>query len=94
MGGRNKDRERLTKKEKKALKNGLINKNQGNAFGKVVSSSANTSVGLDARYGEQDYAPRRTRLDTRRPSKSNASILHAILFCVLVAIIVSWALGY
>ena len=38
---------------------------------------------------------RRTALDTRRPAKSNeSSILHAVLFVVLVVIIVSWALGY
>ena len=37
---------------------------------------------------------RRTALDTRRPAKSDSSILHAILFCVLAAIVISWALGY
>jgi len=38
---------------------------------------------------------RRTKLDTRRPAKTNsASILHAVLFCVLVVIVASWALGY
>ena len=36
----------------------------------------------------------RTKLTTRRPAKSDSSILHAILFCVLVVIVVSWALGY
>ena len=36
----------------------------------------------------------RTKLTTRRPAKSDSSILHAILFCVLVAIIISWVLGY
>ena len=38
---------------------------------------------------------RRTKLDTRRPAKSNeSSILHAVLFCVLVVIVGAWALGY
>ncbi len=37
---------------------------------------------------------RRTALDSRRPAKSDSSILHAILFCVLAAIVISWALGY
>ena len=34
-------------------------------------------------------------VDTRRPAKSNeSSILHAVLFCVLVVIVGAWALGY
>ena len=34
-------------------------------------------------------------VDTRRPAKSKeSSILHAILFVVLLVIVVSWALGY
>ena len=38
---------------------------------------------------------RRTALDSRRPAKSNeSSILHAVLFCVLVVIVGAWALGY
>ena len=37
----------------------------------------------------------RHAVDTRRPAKSNeSSIVHAVLFCVLVMIVASWALGY
>ena len=90
MGRQNKSKERLTKAEKTALKNGLIGRDQGKALGNFSES--------DSYVGRRglDYAPCRTGLDTRRPAKSRSteSIVHAILFCVLVAIIVSWALGY
>ena len=51
--------------------------------------------------GRQRVAPeyfknaRHAVVDTRRPAKSNeSSILHAVLFCVLLVIVISWALGY
>ena len=86
MGGRNKDSRRLTKKEKIAQENGLIVIKQG------ITSGNLTRTGRP----EQNYGPRRTGLDTGSSarSRSTESIVHATLFCVLVAIIVSWALGY
>ena len=92
--GRNKNRERLSKSEKKAPKNGLIGKRQGAVDSFSENGSALAGVGMYCGRGTLDTVSRRTVLDMRRPSKSNASILHAILFCVLVVIIVSWALGY
>ena len=85
---RSKNRERLSKAEKTAQKNGLIGVNN-TATGKYTANWGEFSE-------EVDYGPRRTGLDTRRPAKSGStgSIVHAILFCVLVVIIVSWALGY
>ncbi len=37
---------------------------------------------------------RRAVVDTRRSAESDSSIIHAVLFCVLAAIVISWALGY
>ena len=45
-----------------------------------------------ARVGPQKIKNARRAVDTRRSADS--SITHAILFCVLLAIVVSWALGY
>jgi len=95
MGGRNKHKERLTKAQKKALKNGQLHLEQEGATTFSESGAFDSHHwrgGLDS----EEVHVRRTGLDTRRPAKSGSteSIVHATLFCVLVAIIVSWALGY
>ena len=84
---RNKCVEPLTKKERKNLKNGVRLGSRG---------GPTTGIGhYDYSAAEMWSTKRRTKLDTRRPAKTNsASIVHAVLFCVLAVIVASWALGY
>ena len=37
---------------------------------------------------------RRAVVDTRRSAESDSSIIHAVGFVILAAIVISWALGY
>ena len=67
-----------------------------NRTGRLQSVGAYYSTGSASPYTHTVgiASKSRTALDTR-PAKSNeSSILHAILFCVLAAIVISWALGY
>ena len=83
----------LTKAERKRVKTG-----QAHGVAGILGGGATPD--RDRRQTNEPVAwnatKRRTPLDSRRPAKSNSSesTLHAILFCVLVGIIVSWALGY
>jgi hypothetical protein len=64
---------------------------------KIISIDVDQSIGSAAPYTHTVgiASTRRTALDSRRPAKSNeSSTLHAVLFVVLVAIVISWALGY
>ena len=80
---------KLNKKNKSI---GLIN-NTGNIQAVDLSYiSAERNVEITNPMGIA--STRRTALDTRRPAKSDSSILHAFLFVVLLVIVVSWALGY
>ena len=90
----NRSRDRGEKKLNKKNKSiGLIN-NTGNIQAVDLSyTSAERNVEITNPMGIA--STRRTALDTRRPAKSNeSSILHAVLFCVLVVIVGAWALGY
>ena len=66
-----------------------------NRTGRLQSVGAYYSTGSASPYTHTVgiASKSRTALDTR-PAKSDSSTLHAILFCVLAAIVVSWALGY
>ena len=67
-----------------------------NRTGRLQSVGAYYSTGSASPYTHTVgiASKSRTALDTR-PAKSNeSSILHAVLFCVLVVIVGAWALGY
>ena len=95
--GRNKFR---GSQDRGSIKRDKKNKELGlpdNRTGRLQSVGAYYSTGSASPYTHTVgiASKNRTALDTRRPAKSNeSSILHAILFCVLAAIVISWALGY
>ena len=84
--GRNKTAAPLSKREKKLKEEGK--------FQRQGAGGPNRGGGYMYWCQGEPQPKRRTVRDTRRPAKSNSSILHAILSCVLVVIVVSWALGY
>ena len=75
----------LTKAEKKRVKEGSM----GLIKGEGLSERRINDFNVNDNRGKRG-------LDTRRPAigKSKTSIVHAILFVVLLVIVVSWALGY
>ena len=82
--GRNKSKI-LTKNEKKRLRDGTATHwgEPGKAMGPGwVRHGDNTHMGRS----------RKTKLDTRQTSTNSG--VHAVLFVVLAAIVISWALGY
>ena len=91
--GRGKYFAQLSKAERKKVKEGTMAIASGNAKTNKIQSARGYTI-----YGDELSSERldlnRTSLDTRRPAKSDSSTLHAFLFVVLVAIVVSWALGY
>ena len=94
--GRNKFTNQVGRNE---IKRDKKNKELGlpdNRTGRLQSVGAYYSTGSASPYTHTVgiASKRRTALDTRRPAKSDSSILHAILFCVLAAVVISWALGY
>ena len=94
--GRNKFTNQVGRNE---IKRDKKNKELGlpdNRTGRLQSVGAYYSTGSASPYTHTVgiASKSRTALDTR-PAKSNeSSILHGILFCVLAAIVISWALGY
>ena len=95
--GRNKFTNQVGRNE---IKRDKKNKELGlpdNRTGRLQSVGAYYSTGSASPYTHTVgiASKSRTTLDTRRgPAKSDSSILHAILFCVLLVIVISWALGY
>ena len=95
--GRNKFTNQVGRNE---IKRDKKNKELGlpdNRTGRLKSVGAYYSTGSASPYTHTVgiASKSRTALDTRRgPAKSDSSILHAILFCVLLVIVISWALGY
>ena len=93
--GRNKFTNQVGRNE---IKRDKKNKELGlpdNRTGRLQSVGAYYSTGSASPYTHTVgiASKSRTALDTR-PAKSDSSTLHAILFCVLAAIVISWALGY
>ena len=86
--GRNNNWNHLTKAERKRVKAGRAFR-VGGIFVRGFKPEKQNE-----RTTAWNATKRRTALDSRRPAKSNSSILHAILFCVLVVIVGAWALGY
>ena len=89
MGRSNKWTGDLTKAERKRVKTGRASLNGG-----VLEEGVKIDRWHPHEPAAWNATKRRTALDSRRPAKSNSSILHAILFCVLVVIVGAWALGY
>ena len=78
----------LSNREKKRIKDGSMAISNETSIGKARFDRG----GWGASHGP---AGRASSFDTRRPAKSNeSSILHAVLFCVLVVIVGAWAIGY
>ena len=84
----NKGRERLTKRERQALKD------EGGVIDRGNTAAAGTRLAFRKSSCGVNTGPRRRKFDTRRPAKTNSSIVHAVLFVVLVVIVIPWALGY
>ena len=81
--GRSKAFTPLSKAERKRVKNGAPLEDNINQTGYVTLSKP------------RDIAYTHGRASTRGHSQtSDNSWVHAVLFCVLVVIVVSWALGY
>ena len=82
------------KRDKKNKELGLPD----NRTGKLQSVGGYYSTGSASPYTHTvgiSSAPRTAAaLDTRHSAKSDSSTLHAVLFCVLLVIVISWALGY
>ena len=94
--GRNKFTNQLGRNE---IKRDKKNKELGlpdNKTGRLQSVGAYYSTGSASPYTHTVgiASKSRTALDTRRSAKSDSSTLHAVLFCVLLVIVISWALGY
>ena len=91
--GRGKYLAQLSKAERRKVKEGTFLLAAGNGKVNEIRHARGYTI-----YGDELSSERldlnRTSLDTRRPAKSDSSTLHAFLFVVLVAIVVSWALGY
>ena len=74
----NKGRERLTKRERQALKD------EGGVIDRGNTAAAGTRLAFRKSSCGVNTGPRRRKLDTRRPAKTNSSsIVHAVLFVVL-----------
>ena len=85
--GRNKYYDSYSKTERKRLKDGTSYAEYKNACGFVPREKI-PREGLDSAFT-------RDSLDTRsRRHQTSNNWVHAVLFCVLVVIVVSWALGY
>ena len=82
--GRNKFAGPLSKREKKLKEEGKFH----------LRPDGHTLTDGYFSQGEPQHKRRMVAVDTRRPAQSNNSWVHAILFVVFAAIVVSWALGY
>jgi hypothetical protein len=84
----------LDRGEKKRIKAGklsLINHSEPKQTNYLITSLRGKHTAAPEYFNNARHAV----VDTRRPAKSNeSSILHAVLFCVLVVIVGAWALGY
>ena len=83
--GRNKAKEPMSKRERKLQREGQLEYNRP------------CGSGNDYDIPPTNTYTRRTVFDTRRPaqtSDNSTTWLHAVGFVFLVAVVISWALGY
>ena len=84
----------LDRGEQKRIKAGklsLINHSEPKQTNYLITSLRGKHTAAPEYFNKN---ARHAVVDTRRPAKSDSSILHAFLFVVLLVIVVSWALGY